>query len=86
MSTTQRKVTVAELATLASSRLGTSAPHEVSQRRIQAFADTTEDHQWIHVDPARASTGPFGGTIAPGYLTLPPVSGIDRAAALSFAS
>ena len=65
MSTTQRKVTSAELATAADSRIGTSAPHEVSQRRIQAFADATEDRQWIHVDPARASTGPFGGTIAP---------------------
>jgi acyl dehydratase len=86
MSTTQRTVTLAELATTARSRLGTSAPHEVSQRRIQAFADATEDHQWIHVDPARASTGPFGGTIAPGYLTLSLVSGIGRAAALSLAS
>jgi len=56
MSTTKRKVTLAELATLAGSTVGTSAPHEVSQRRIQAFADATEDHQWIHVDPARAST------------------------------
>ena len=70
MSTTQRKVTSAESATSAGSRLGTSAPHEVSQRRIQAFADATEDRQWIRVDPARASTGPFRGTIATGYLTL----------------
>ena len=71
MSTTKRKVTLAELATLAGSTVGTSAPHEVSQRRIQAFADATEDHQWIHVDQARASTGPFGGTIAHGCLTVP---------------
>ena len=67
-----RKVTSAESATSARSRLGASAPHEVSQRRIQAFADATEDHQWIRVDPARASTGPFRGTIATGYLTLSP--------------
>ena len=86
MSTTQQKVTSAELATSAGSRLGISAPRKVSQRRIQAFAAATEDHQWIHVDPARASTGPFGGTIAPGYLTLLLVSGIGRAAALSLAS
>jgi acyl dehydratase len=86
MSTTKRKVTSAELAMLASSRLGISAPHEVSQRRVQGFADATEDHQWIHVDLARASSGPFGGTIAPGYLTLSLVSGIGRAAALSLGS
>ena len=60
MSTTQQKVTSAELATSASARLGISAPHKVSQRRVQAFAAANEDHQWIHVDPARASTGPFG--------------------------
>jgi len=42
----------------------------VDQARINAFADATDDHQWIHVDPARAAAGPFGGTIAHGYLTL----------------
>jgi len=42
----------------------------MSQDRIQTFADATGDHQWIHVDVDRASTGPFGGTIAHGYLTL----------------
>ena len=43
---------------------------EVTQERIDAFADATEDHQWIHVDPARAEDGPFGTTIAHGFLTL----------------
>jgi len=43
---------------------------EVTQERIGAFADATEDHQWIHVDPARAQDGPFGTTIAHGFLTL----------------
>ncbi|QEW01213.1 MaoC family dehydratase [Microbacterium caowuchunii] len=43
---------------------------EITQERIQAFADATEDHQWIHVDPARAAVGPFGAPIAHGYLTL----------------
>ncbi|KAA9134608.1 MaoC family dehydratase, partial [Microbacterium caowuchunii] len=43
---------------------------EITQERIQAFADATEDHQWIHVDPARAAAGPFGAPIAHGYLTL----------------
>jgi acyl dehydratase len=42
----------------------------VEQSRIDAFADATDDHQWIHVDPARAAAGPFGSTIAHGYLTL----------------
>lgn len=42
----------------------------VEQSRIDAFADATDDHQWIHVDPARAAAGPFGCTIAHGYLTL----------------
>ncbi|MEV4439364.1 MaoC family dehydratase [Streptomyces sp. NPDC049577] len=42
----------------------------VDQRRIDLFAEATGDHQWIHVDPARAAAGPFGTTIAHGYLTL----------------
>ena len=42
----------------------------VEQARVDAFADATGDHQWIHVDPARAAGGPFGGTIAHGFLTL----------------
>jgi len=42
----------------------------VEQSRVDAFADATDDHQWIHVDPARAVSGPFGTTIAHGYLTL----------------
>ncbi|HUD91832.1 MaoC family dehydratase [Sphingobium sp.] len=50
--------------------LGPSAWLTVDQARIDAFADCTGDHQWIHVDPARAKDGPFGTTIAHGYLTL----------------
>jgi len=42
----------------------------VEQTRIDAFADATDDHQWIHVDPERATRGPFGTTVAHGYLTL----------------
>jgi acyl dehydratase len=49
---------------------GPSSWVDVPQERIQAFADATGDHQWIHVDPERAATGPFGTTIAHGYLTL----------------
>ncbi len=50
--------------------LGTSEWVEVSQERINQFADATSDHQWIHVDIERAKDGPFGQTIAHGYLTL----------------
>jgi acyl dehydratase len=42
----------------------------IDQRRIDLFADATGDHQWIHVDPARAAAGPFGSTVAHGFLTL----------------
>ncbi len=50
--------------------LGTSEWMEIDQQRIDTFADATGDHQWIHVDPERASEGPFGATIAHGFLTL----------------
>src|SRR5436189_6382496 len=50
--------------------LGTSEWHDVSQADIDAFADVTGDHQWIHVDPDRARETPFGGTIAHGLYTL----------------
>lgn len=50
--------------------LGFSDWLEIDQQRIDLFADATGDHQWIHVDPVRASEGPFGGTVAHGYLTL----------------
>lgn len=48
----------------------TSDPFEISQERIVQFADATNDHQWIHIDEERASEGPFGATVAHGYLTL----------------
>jgi len=50
--------------------LGASDWITVDQQRIDRFADATDDHQWIHVDPDRAAGGPFGGTIAHGYLSL----------------
>src|SRR5260221_6054682 len=49
---------------------GPSSWVEVPQKRIDLFAEATGDHQWIHVDPERAADGPFGTTIAHGYLTL----------------
>jgi acyl dehydratase len=50
--------------------LGYSDWHTVTQRQIDAFAESTGDDQWIHVDPEKAARGPFGATIAHGYLTL----------------
>jgi acyl dehydratase len=58
------------LAGLAGNELGVSDWLEIDQERVDRFADATGDHQWIHVDRERASAGPFGGTIAHGYLTL----------------
>jgi len=55
---------------LAGNTLGPTDWHEVTQAEVNTFADATGDHQWIHTDPERAATGPFGGTIAHGYLTL----------------
>jgi len=59
-----------ELKKLAGGDLGTSEWIEVTQERINTFADATGDHQWIHVDPEKAAAGPFGAPIAHGYLTL----------------
>jgi acyl dehydratase len=50
--------------------LGYTEWREIDQDRVNLFADATDDHQWIHVDPERSADGPFGGTIAHGYLTL----------------
>src|SRR5919202_1255158 len=59
-----------ELLGLVGVELGASDWHAIDQERIDAFADATGDHQFIHVDPERAATGPFGTTIAHGFLTL----------------
>jgi acyl dehydratase len=59
-----------ELAGLSGETLGTSDWLAIDQDRVNRFADATGDHQWIHVDVERAAGGPFGGTIAHGYLTL----------------
>ena len=69
MSTT--RTTLAELPALKGQELGTSQWVEVTQERVNTFADATDDHQWIHVDVDRAKAeSPFGGPIAHGYLTL----------------
>ena len=59
-----------EFAAAAGEHLGYSEWLTVTQERVNQFADATDDHQWIHVDVERAEAGPFGGTIAHGYLTL----------------
>ena len=64
------QLTVEELEGTDERELGTSAWHPVEQRNIDLFAEATGDHQWIHVDPEAAAAGPFGGTIAHGYLSL----------------
>jgi acyl dehydratase len=61
---------VSELADLVGVELGPTSWIEVSQARIDSFAGATDDPQWIHVDPERAALGPFGTTIAHGFLTL----------------
>lgn len=59
-----------ELGTLIGQEIGPSSWLEITQERINQFADATDDHQYIHVDPVRASETPFGATIAHGFLTL----------------
>ena len=63
-------VTIAELPALVGSEIGTSDWMLVSQERINTFAEATDDYQWIHLDTERAKDGPFGATIAHGFLTL----------------
>jgi len=63
-------VNLEDLPGLVGQELGRSEWITLSQQRIAAFADATGDHQWIHVDPERAKAGPFGTTIAHGFLTL----------------
>lgn len=61
---------IVELEESVGKHLGHSEWHTVTQQQVDAFADATGDNQWIHTDPVRAAAGPFGGTIAHGYLTL----------------
>ena len=62
--------TLLELQGLVGQDLGCSDWFTVAQSQIDAFASATGDHQWIHIDPERAATGPFGATVAHGFLTL----------------
>ena len=60
----------ADLYDLVGKTLGPSPSMEITQERINQFADATGDHQWIHIDAEKAANGPFGATIAHGYLTM----------------
>jgi len=62
--------TIRELESRVGQEVGVSPWVEITQERIDTFAKAIEDFQWIHVDPARAKSSPFGGTIAHGFLTL----------------
>ena len=69
-------LTIAELEQAAGTDLGVGSWHEITQEQVNLFADASHDHQWIHVDPGAAAAGPFGGTIAHGYLTLALLPGL----------
>jgi acyl dehydratase len=66
----RRFASLEELAACLGQTVGTSEWITITQRHIDEFAEATGDRQWIHVDPARAAAGPFGSTIAHGFLTL----------------
>jgi len=68
--TEQKLVTLEELPALVGTEIGPSDWLEITQERVNTFADATDDHQWIHVDPERAKDGPFGAPIAHGFLSL----------------
>lgn len=68
MSTTVKSID--DWTPLVGTHLGFSDYYTITQEQVNLFAESTGDHQWIHIDPVRAAAGPFGHTIAHGYLTL----------------
>ena len=70
--------TLSQLPGLAGQRLGPTDWREMTQERVNEFADVTEDHNYIHVDPERAKDSPFGGTIAHGYLSVAMLAPISQ--------
>jgi acyl dehydratase len=80
MATTKTVETIDQLKEYVGEEIGVGPWLEITQERVNAFADVTGDHQYIHVDPERAAKTPFGGTIAHGFLTLSllPTLGRDR--------
>jgi len=71
-----KQLTLAELEDAAGLELEPSEWVTIEQRAIEQFADATGDHQWIHVDPEKAAQGPFGTTVAHGYLSLALLPGL----------
>lgn len=69
---------LAEFVAAKGEHLGYGEWIEITQDRVDRFADATDDHQWIHVDAERAAAGPFGGTVAHGYLTLALIPMLSR--------
>ena len=67
-----------QLAAAVGADLGTSDWFEIDQDRVNLFADATDDHQWIHVDLERAAQGPFGATIAHGYMTVSLIPALSK--------
>jgi acyl dehydratase len=95
MTSTLPPLTLAEFKTRIGTEIGTSRWHIIDQERIDAFADVTEDRQHIHVDPGQAKAGPFGTTIAHGFLSLsllsvmnyeavPPLAGLSHSVNYGF--
>ena len=72
-----REISLTEIMDLVGTEIGVSEWIDVPQSRIDTFADATDDHQFIHVDPVRAAETPFGGTIAHGFLTLSLLSAMN---------
>ena len=75
-----RTLTLEELPAHVGEELAVGEWMTIDQARIDRFADATGDHQWIHVDPARAAEGPYGSTVAHGFLTLSLVPALFQAA------
>jgi len=74
-----REISLTEIMDLVGKEIGVSEWIDVPQSRIDTFADATDDHQFIHLDPVRAAETPFGGTIAHGFLTLSLLSAMNYA-------
>ncbi|WP_322987692.1 MaoC family dehydratase [Hoeflea sp.] len=79
-----RDISISEIEDLVGTELGVSGWIDIPQSRIDQFADATDDHQFIHIDPVRAAQSPFGGTIAHGFLTVSLLSAMQADAVPQF--
>ena len=78
------RAVIEKMRTLIGSEIGVSEWFLIDQKRIDQFAECTEDSQWIHVDAERAARGPFGKTIAPGFLALALISAMSKSKQIAF--